>query len=303
MASRIRLVLGLLAALVALPGCTSPAGNLFARPTPTPTVTPVPPTPTPEPAAALVNGQPILLATYTEELARFEAAQAAVGIDLATLGDYKGQVLQALIDRRLLAQGASQAGITVDPMQVDQRMEDLAAELGSTESLAAWLAATGYSTSGFAETLREELLAAQMVEQIAGGVPVSADQVHARHVLVATRDQADNLVSQIQAGADLGQLAAQVSLDLSTRPGGGDLGWFPRGYLWVPEVEDAAFALEPGQSSDVVESALGFHVVEVLERGERPLSPGALQRLRELAVEQWLTEQRQTAAIEIYLTP
>ena len=105
------------------------------------------------------------------------------------------------------------------------------------------------------------------------------------------------------AGADFATLAQAHSTDTSTRLAGGDLGWFPMGTLTMPDVEEAAFALEPGEVSQPIESLLGFHIVKCNERGEHPLSPHALQRQREAAVVDWLNGQRDTVAIEIFITP
>lgn len=269
----------------------------------TPTLTPSPPTATPEPRAALVNREPILLADYLAEVDRFEDAHQVLGTDLATLSGYQGQILQGLIDQKLLAQGALASGLSVAEPEVQSRLEELAAEAGGNEALGAWLAANGYTLEGFRSAVAEEMLAQKMVEEIAAQVGDEADQVHARHLLVSTRGQADDLRSQIAAGEAFALLARQFTLDLTTRPAGGDLGWFPRGVLLAPEVEEAAFALEPGEVSPVVESEFGFHLVETIERGVRPLSPNAAVRLGELAVEAWLAAQRESAALEIYVSP
>lgn len=144
------------------------------------------------------------------------------------------------------------------------------------------------------------MLAAMMVDEIGESVGGSAEQVRAAHILVAARSEADRLLADLASGADFADLARASSLDPGTRPAGGDLGWFPAGYLLVPEVDSAAWALEPGETSDVVESALGYHIVRVLEHGEQPLSPDARRFLRERAVELWLEAERAVAQIEIY---
>jgi peptidyl-prolyl cis-trans isomerase D len=81
-----------------------------------------------------------------------------------------------------------------------------------------------------------------------------------------------------------------------TKAAGGDLGWFPRGVLVSKEVEDAAFALQPGQVSGVVQSAFGFHIVQVLERDpSRPVDQDTLLTMQKAAVEQWLAGLRAAA--------
>ncbi len=290
--------LALLGASLALAACTG--GPLLAIPSPTPTS---PPTATLEPLAVLVNGEGILLADFDDEVARFEAAQAVLGTDLASLGDYRRHVLQALIDRLLLTQGAVDAGRSFDEAAVDAELEAVAQARGGNEAMGAWMADNAYTLDSLKRALREDKLAAMMIEDITQGFSASAEQVRAAHILVATRAEAEELQAQLGAGADFAELARTASLDPSTRPAGGDLGWFPRGYLLVLEVDEAAWALAPGESMDIVESALGYHIVRVLERGEHPLSPDARRFLREQAVQEWLESRRAAVPIEVYAAP
>jgi hypothetical protein len=288
----------LLVCTLALAGCSM----IGAAPS-TATFTPSPPTATPEPAAANVNGEVIRRADFEDEIRRFEAAKREAGIDLATLDGYKNQVLQALIDRRLLAQGARANGIQLETGDVDAAVQDLAAELGGNEAMGVWLAETGYTLEGFKLALEEDMLAARMVESILQDVPENVAQVHARHILLASKDDAEFILEQLAANADFGTLARLYSRDSSTRPDGGDLGWFPRGGLLFPEVESTAFELQPGEISDIVKSDLGYHIVQTLETGERPLSPNDLRDMQETAVEDWISTQRESATIEVLITP
>jgi parvulin-like peptidyl-prolyl isomerase len=84
-----------------------------------------------------------------------------------------------------------------------------------------------------------------------------------------TRSQAEDVLKRARAGEDFGKLAEQYSSDPGSKDKGGDLGWFGRGQMVKP-FEDAAFALQPGQISDVVESDFGFHIIKVEERGMKP---------------------------------
>ena len=89
--------------------------------------------------------------------------------------------------------------------------------------------------------------------------------------------------------ADFATLAKTYSQDTSTRGSGGDLLFFPRGTLMVPEVEEVAFALQPGQFSGVVTSSLGYHIVQVIERDPaRPVSPENLHLLQDRALQEWI---------------
>ncbi|MFN2147409.1 MAG: peptidylprolyl isomerase [Anaerolineales bacterium] len=276
-----------------LPGLLEPAPTATATEAPVPTNTPVP-------LAASVNGEPIPLADYERELSRFEAAQLAAGTDLATLGAYRDQVLSAMIDLKLLAQGARSQGASIDPAEIDQRYAGLIQELGDESTFQAWLDAQSFTQEELRASLEEQVLGAKMVAQIVESVPQVLEQVHARHILVASQAEAEDVQAMLASGANFATLANQVSLDISTRPAGGDLGWFPQGYLRLAQVEQAAFSLQPGEISGVVESELGFHIVQTLERGEHLADADVLRWHREQAVTDWLTQQRANAAIEIF---
>lgn len=284
----------------------SACGVLFGAATPTsPPVSPTPsvPTATSEPLAASVNGRPITQAEFEAEVARYEAAQQAAGIDLATQAGYQDLVLETLIDRELLVYGAVLSGLNLDDSSLQSRIDQLAVEVGGMDNLMMWIESNGYTIDSFEQSLRSEMLAALMVELLTDQIPSTKEHIHARHILVADRDTAEQLLEQLNNGADFVLLAVQFSIDPSTRPDGGDLGWFPQGYLLIPEVETIAFRLQPGEISDIVESELGFHIVQTLDREVRQLSPDARSALRHSIVEEWLSTQSQEADIQIFITP
>jgi peptidyl-prolyl cis-trans isomerase C len=136
-----------------------------------------------------------------------------------------------------------------------------------------------------------------MRDQIAAGVPQATEQVHARQILVYNSDKAAEVTASLSAGGDFATLAAQY--DPVTR---GDLGWFPQGYLLDPDLEAAVFALQPGETSQVVQTSAGYHVLQVIERDpQHPLDPQARLILQEHAVRDWLAARREQSKIEIIL--
>jgi peptidyl-prolyl cis-trans isomerase C len=283
-------------------GCNAPTQSSRSITPEPPSATPTP-TSTPRPLAARVNGEPITLEEYSLEVQRFESAQQQSGLDLATFGNYEGSVLQAMIDELLLSQGARHQGVTLSDAALEDIFNRLAEEIGGRSALEDWLSSHQFTEASFKRALEVEHLAAKMVEKIVEQVPESTEQVHARHILLPSLSGAERILAELQDGADFADLANMESIDASTRPAGGDLGWFPRGYLLIPEVEVAAYELQPGETSGVVQSDLGFHIVQTIERGVHPLSPDALRMAQEKAVQDWLDKQRETADIQLYVTP
>ncbi len=95
------------------------------------------------------------------------------------------------------------------------------------------------------------------------------EEVHARHILVATEQEAKDIEAQLKGGADFAKLAKEKSKDPSGASNGGDLGWFTKDQM-VPEFAAAAFKLAKGQISDPVKTQFGWHIIEVEDKRTKP---------------------------------
>lgn len=272
-------------------------------PPPTSGAPPVlPPTSTPisteAPLAALVNGQPIYLADYEREVRQYQADMGETDITQA-----RGWILEWMITEVLIEQAATTAGVVVSDADVDAQMQQIVAENGGEEAFQAKLAARGETYEDAWHKQRREMIVATMNQRISDAVPEVAEQVHARHILVDTQEEAERILAQLQAGADFVALAQAYSQDANTRDSGGDLGFFPRGLLLTaPEVEESAFVLQPGQFSGVVTSPLGYHIVQVVERDPaRPISPDDRRLLQERALQEWVGNLWAQATIQTFV--
>ena len=92
-------------------------------------------------------------------------------------------------------------------------------------------------------------------------------EVHARHILVETEDDAKAIAAELKKGADFAELAKKKSKDPGASDGG-DLGFFTKDQM-VPEFSAVAFTLEPGKISDPVKSQFGWHIIKVEEKRNR----------------------------------
>jgi peptidyl-prolyl cis-trans isomerase C len=280
------------------------AGPSTVPPTAVPATAAPTPTPTPPaPAAAVVNGQYILLDSFERRVAQYEEALLAGGLDpsseegQASLAQIRTDVLESLIDYVLVEQGAASLGVTLSDAELEAQIQADIEAGGGQASFDEWLQATDQTRDDYKAMLRESMLSQRVLDAVTGAIPEATEQVHARHIVVATEEQARQILAELQGGADFAALAREQSLDVATRDNGGDLGWFPRG-LVDPELERAAFALQPGEFSDVVALGEGYHIIQVVERdAARPLSPETQIDLRLALFDQWLAEQRAAADI------
>ncbi|HUV90140.1 MAG TPA: peptidylprolyl isomerase [Anaerolineae bacterium] len=260
--------------------------------------------PTPEPPlAALVNGQPVYLSDYERA-----ASLSSRGIDpnsaegQENLARARAWVLNVMIEQVLTEQTAAAEGVVVSDADVDAYVQVMVEENGGDEAYRAKLAEWGETYEDAWKEVRAQLIGMAMAQRVVDRVPTTAEHVHARHILVDNPTEAERILAQLQGGADFAALAQSYSQDTSTRESGGDLGFFPRGILMAPEVEEAAFALQPGQFSGVVSSALGYHVVQVVERDPAgPVSPENLRLMQDRAVQEWVEWLWAQASVERFV--
>lgn len=273
---------------------------------PTDTVAPptIAPTPTPE-LAALINGQFITLAEYEQELARYEQAQAILGSSPPE--NYRQVVLQALLEQKIIEQAATELGVTLTGEMVEARLNELETEAGGPENLQGWLAANQLTREEFAVALGQEMLTEQVVSRITSDVPTAVEQVRARYIQVSDTAVGQTIQQELAAGADFATQAQLRSEDQLTGQNGGDLGFFARGSLLVPELEVAAFALEVNQTSDLLpivglDGQTRYYLIQVIERDPaRPLSAEERSRLLQDRFETWLAERLLNADIQRFV--
>jgi peptidyl-prolyl cis-trans isomerase C len=290
----IRISLTLLITL-GLSACASFFG-LEPTSTPQATFTPEPPTATPEPMALTVNGEGITVIDFDAEVARYIAAQKALGSTVSS-ADATSIVIEDLIAQLLLSQAARADGFTLDDSALKSRIDSLATQIGGMQVLSQWESEHGYSEQAFRSALKRGAEAAWMRDKIVTALPSTAEQVHVQQILLYNEGTAQSFLAQLNDSADFDELALEA--DPLTR---GDLGWVPRGYLLDAKFEEIVFALPVGEHSDVITTDVGFHIVRVLERDAgRPLSPDATLVLQELALKNWIETQRQQA--DVVLAP
>jgi peptidyl-prolyl cis-trans isomerase C len=201
------------------------------------------------PVLAKVNGSEIRQSDVT--LAEEELGPSLAQMDPATK---KENVLAFLIDMKIVAKAA-------EAKKIEDR-DDFKARLAFTRNRL--LMDNLLATEGKAATTDEAMkkVYEEAAKQIEG-----EQEVHARHILVETEDEAKAIEAELKKGADFAELAKKKSKDPGASDGG-DLGFFTKDQM-VPEFSAVAFSLEPGKISDPVKTQFGWHIIKVEEKRNR----------------------------------
>jgi peptidyl-prolyl cis-trans isomerase C len=130
------------------------------------------------------------------------------------------------------------------------------------------------------------------------------EEIHARHILVATEDEARAIVEELKNGGDFAVIAKEKSKDPGSAEEGGDLGYITKDEQMVPEFLDVVFKMSPGQTSNPVKTQFGWHIIKVEDRRPRALPPLAAVKdqidgvLVRRAQSEYISKLQQTAKIE-----
>jgi parvulin-like peptidyl-prolyl isomerase len=313
------LLVVVVAALFAADRLQSVSGSSSAsssRSTSTSSSTP-PPLPTPTPpatpvikggsVAAIVNGHSIPTSRY-QTLLNFAVRQSAGQAAVKTLAR---DALNQIIQDQLVSDYAGAHHIRLSASELNARIQQFRTHYGGEKGFQRWLASVDLNSDSFKTLLTASLLEQKVAQQVA---PVAA--AHVRHILVlvhppgqkavrtdaAGRAKAQQLLTQIQHGANFAMLAKKNSDDPGSKLKGGDLGTiYP--HATVPQFDHAAFTL-PLNHPALVRSQFGYHIIEVLSRVKNaplPIDPTgqqAYQQSQQPVLTAWLNTQMKKASIK-----
>lgn len=251
---------------------------------------------------AVVGDQVILWSDVMNSINQQRAAGLQLPPDSAGQAALAKDALSALIDEEILVQKARLMKIEVTPDEVNRGVDDqvrrVRSQFQTDDEYKTELKNAGFGTpEEYKRTLYEQIYRRQMQQRVfeelrktAVGRNVDEKEINEafeknksqlqgapatvtfRQVVIApkpsaeakkkARAKADSLLVEIRKGGDFEQIAKRESMDPASKPQGGDLGWNRRGAM-VPEFERVMFLLGPGQVSNVVETAFGYHIIKV----------------------------------------
>jgi peptidyl-prolyl cis-trans isomerase C len=273
---------------------------------------------------ARVNGEEVRKADFELMIRNIELGKGPIPAERRD--EVLRSVLDQLITYTVLKQEAKNRSLSVTDAEVDARLQAMRSQFPDEETFKKALADRGMSLERLRSDARDDMNISKMLEaEVEAAGPASdadaqafyeknpekfqrGESVRASHILLLvgedadeatrkkTRAQIDELWKRAKAGEDFAKLAQEHSQDGSAA-NGGDLDFFTRGQM-VPEFDNAAFALQPGQISDVVTTQYGFHVIKVTER--RPASAVPLAEVND-RVKQYLTEQKKQERADAFI--
>jgi len=210
---------------------------------------------------ATVNGAPITEADLALALSDLDQQFARLPED-----QRRAAALAAVIEIRLLAAEGAAKGLDKDP-DFERRMAFLQQRALHSAVVESEVAAK----------VTDDDIRKRYDAEIANTPP--SNEVHARHILVKSKEEADAIIKQLDGGEDFQKLANEKTNDPSGKTSGGDLGWFGAGQM-VPEFEKAAFGLEVGSyTKQPVQSQFGWHVIKLEDK--RAKQPPAFDDVKE----------------------
>ena len=249
-------------------------------------------------SVATVNGKAISEEAYNEHLNNITQAyraQSGGQISPEDQDKLKKLAIQQLINKRVILEKYQGLGLSVDPDRVDQEIEKLKSQYPSPEEFDRAMVERGYDNDRLRSEVTQSLQVFKVQEYVMKDVEITEEElkntynsnldkiaqpesVRARHILIKVEQSATEAEKQealkriraireeLEAGSDFAALAKEKSEGPSA-PKGGDLGYFPAEKM-VPSFSKVAFAMEPGEISDVVETQFGYHLIKVEDRKE-----------------------------------
>jgi parvulin-like peptidyl-prolyl isomerase len=255
--SRLLAVLAGLLLLVSACGTTMPAG-----------------------AAATVDGESVSRDLLESAVRDLTADAPEEGRAEAT-EQVQRQVLTLLIQAKIIENLADEEDLEVDQAEVDRRIEADVEQSGGEEALAEMLAFQDLTLDIYRDVLVPTQLRVDVLRQRLAEDSPPLEQRTVRHILVETEEEAQDVVDELEGGADFAELAQERSTDPGSGERGGDLGAAPRG-AYVPEFDDAAWEADVDEIVGPIESQFGFHVLQVTGIQETAVEDMDVQQLDQL---------------------
>ena len=267
-------------------------------------------------AIALVGDQEVPKAEYDALLDRAKQSYKAQERPFPKVGspeynDLKVRAVQFLVQRYEYRSEAENLGVKVTDEEVTKRLDELKKTNfgGSDEKLEAELKKLGLTVEQAREEIKDKLIQEKIFAKVTGSITVPAAEIETyyknnaeqftkpreiRHIVVKSKQKADELYKELKGGASFAALAKKFSTDSGTAKQGGKL-TVSKGQTVAP-FDKVAFSIKEGEISKPVKTQFGWHIIEALA----PIETTELSEAKP-TIEKQLKEQKQRAAMETWL--
>jgi len=277
-------------------------------------------------------GREIILESEINEQVEMYLAQTGTTLDSTGLRELKKEILERMIDNKILLAEAKQDSIEVKKSELseasEKTMEEIKARFPSVEEFQKRLEDEGTTEEGLKKKLEGEVKDRLLIQKLIDkrirpkvdvspkeveefyktykdSLPTEPEKVRIAHILVTVKpgeeevrkayQKMEKVLAKLKAGEKFSALAEKYSEDPGSNQKGGDLGFFKRGEM-VPEFEQAAFSLKPGETSKIVETRFGFHLIRCEEKKNDEI------RVRHILIQVASSEEDLTRAKKVALS-
>lgn len=245
-----------------------------------------------------------------------EDALSQVGPEGITLGDtLKTNIIEKLIMEKLVANETKNMNIVVTDEEVNNQLEQYIAIMEGQEKFEEFLKTNEITQEFFKENLRKELLVNKHRESFIQDATITDKDakeyyeankedlviVKASHILLASEEEGKKVLERLKAGEEFATLALTESMDTVSAAQGGSLGYFTRGNM-IAEFEDVAFSLKEGETSELIQTEVGYHIIYLEDRKDtfEDLKVEIINVLKEEKYLDKIQELRDKSKVKIY---
>lgn len=238
---------------------------------------------------ATVNGQNI---SEDELNTRLDQVAAMNGYDLtsdeakAILGLLKEQILESLIEEKVVLQAAEEKKISATKEEIEKEFNYIRDQFSDDKQYKDFLKERKFTEKDLKIYIKQQIILNKLFDEVTKDITTTSvdleayyqenkeeffepEQLRARNIVVKTEEEAKTVIERLDKGEDFAQLAVELSIDPTAKENQGDIGYFNKDSALVEEFKNAAFQLEVGEYSKTpVQSIFGYHIIKIEDRLE-----------------------------------
>lgn len=227
----------------------------------------------------------------------------------------KKDIIEKIIIEKLIFKEAKDMKIIVTDEELQGQIDKSINDIGGQEKFDEYLEENQLTREFLEENLRKEMLVSKHGETFRNGITISDTEakeyfeankkklvvVKASHILVQTEEEGKAILKRLEDGEEFAAIALIESMDSRSAMDGGDLGYFTKGN-WIAGFDEVAFALKPGETSDLVKTEVGYHIIYLEDRKDtyEALEDDIKSLIKEKKYSEKVYELRNSAKVKFF---